>query len=74
MQVPRPERPGLAGIHRNSGIRFYHRLRCAIATAQQNRAAQFCGSVEVDENYLLAAIAKAKEAEALLEKSLCLAF
>jgi transposase len=41
----------LTGIHRNSGIRFYHKLRCAIATTQQNRAAQFCGSVEVDESY-----------------------
>ena len=41
----------LAGIHRNSGIRFYHKLRCAIALQQQNRAAQFCGSVEVDESY-----------------------
>ncbi len=41
----------LVGIHRNSAIRFFHKLRCSIATKQQNRAAQFCGKVEVDESY-----------------------
>ena len=41
----------LIGIHRNSAIRFFHKLRGAIATTQQNRAAQFCGEIEVDESY-----------------------
>ena len=41
----------LVGIHRNSAIRFFHKLRRAIATKQQNRAAQFCGKIEVDESY-----------------------
>ena len=43
----------LARVHRNSGIRFYHKLRCAIATTQHNRAAQLCGSIEVDESWAL---------------------
>jgi len=41
----------LASVHRNSAIRFFHKLRCAIATKQQKRAAQFCGEIEVDESY-----------------------
>ena len=41
----------LTNIHRNSAIRFFHKLRCAIATKQQNRAAQFAGEVELDESY-----------------------
>ena len=41
----------LAGVHRNSAIRFFHKLRCAIATKQQERAAQFAGEVELDESY-----------------------
>lgn len=41
----------LAGVHRNSAIRFFHKLRCAIALKQQERAAQFTGEVELDENY-----------------------
>ena len=41
----------LAGVHRNSAIRFFHKLRCAIASKQQKRAAQFCGEIEVDESY-----------------------
>ncbi len=41
----------LVGIHRNSAIRFFHKLRGAIAIKQQNRAAQFCGKVKVDESY-----------------------
>ncbi len=40
----------LAGIHRNSAIRLFHKLRGAIASKQQNRAVQFCGEVEVDES------------------------
>ena len=41
----------LTDIHRNSAIRFYHKLRCAIALKQHERAAQFCGEIEVDESY-----------------------
>ena len=41
----------LTYIHRNSAIRFFHKLRCAIATKQQERAAQFAGEVELDESY-----------------------
>ncbi|MCK5554801.1 MAG: IS1595 family transposase [Alphaproteobacteria bacterium] len=41
----------LVGIHRNSAIRFFHKLRGKIAIKQQNRAAQFCGEIEVDESY-----------------------
>jgi transposase len=41
----------LLGVHRNSAIRFFHKLRCAIASKQQNRAAQFCGEIEIDESY-----------------------
>ena len=41
----------LASVHRNSAIRFFHKLRCAIASKQQKRAAQFCGEIEVDESY-----------------------
>ena len=41
----------LTNIHRNSAIRFFHKLRCAIATKQQERAAQFAGEVELDESY-----------------------
>lgn len=41
----------LAGIHRNSAIRFFHKLRCAITIKQQERAAEFTGEVELDESY-----------------------
>ncbi len=41
----------LVDIDRNSAIRFFHNLRLAIAIKQHNRAAQFCGEVEVDECY-----------------------
>ena len=41
----------LAGVHRNSAIRFFHKLRCAIATKQHERAAQYTGEVELDESY-----------------------
>ena len=41
----------LTGVHRNSAIRFFHKLRGAVAHKQQNRAAQFCGEIEVDESY-----------------------
>jgi transposase len=42
----------LVGVHRNSAIRFFHKLREKIAIKQQNRSEQFCGKIELDENYL----------------------
>ena len=41
----------LAGVHRNSAIRFFHKLREKIALKQQNRIEQFCGKIELDESY-----------------------
>jgi transposase len=41
----------LTGIHRNTAIRFFHKLREKIALKQQNRIEQFCGKVELDESY-----------------------
>jgi transposase len=41
----------LVGIHRNSAIRFFHKLREKIAMKQQNRNEQFCGKIELDESY-----------------------
>jgi transposase len=41
----------IVGIHRNSAIRFYHKLRLKIAAKQQERSVQFCGDIEVDESY-----------------------
>ena len=41
----------LVGVHRNSAIRFIHKLREKIALKQQNRSEQFCGKIELDESY-----------------------
>lgn len=41
----------LAGVHRNSAIRFYHKLRTKIALKQQTRCERFCGRIELDESY-----------------------
>ena len=41
----------LSGVHRNSAIRFFHKLREKIAIKQQNRSEQFCGKIEIDESY-----------------------
>ncbi len=41
----------LAGIHRNTAVRFFHKLRKKIAIKQQSRSEQFCGQVELDESY-----------------------
>ena len=41
----------LTDIHRNSAIRFYHKLREKIAVKQQNRNEQFSGKIELDESY-----------------------
>ena len=41
----------LVGIHRNSAVRFFHKLREKIALKQQDRSEQFSGMVELDESY-----------------------
>ncbi len=39
-----------AGVHHNSAIRFFHKLRQKITCKQEERAIQFCGQIEVDES------------------------
>jgi transposase len=41
----------LSGVHRNSAIRFYHKLREKIAIKQEKEAGQFAGEIELDESY-----------------------
>jgi len=41
----------LVNVHRNSAVRFFHKLREKIALEQQNRSEQFCGKIELDESY-----------------------
>lgn len=41
----------IVGVHRNSAVRFFHKLREKIAIKQQNRLEQFCGKIELDESY-----------------------
>ena len=41
----------LVNVHRNSAIRFFHKLREKIALQQQNLIEQFCGKIELDESY-----------------------
>ena len=41
----------LTGIHRNTAVRFFHKLRVKISIKQQNRSEQFCGKLELDESY-----------------------
>ena len=41
----------LMGIHRNTVVRFFHKLRVKIALKQQHRSEQFCGKIELDESY-----------------------
>ena len=41
----------LLGIHRNTGVRFFCKLREKIALKQQNRIEHFCGKIELDESY-----------------------
>ena len=41
----------LAGVHRNTAIRFFHKLRQKIAIKQEKCIAQFHGKVELDESY-----------------------
>ena len=42
---------GLVGVHRNSAIRFFCKLREKIAIKQQQRSDRLCGNVELDESY-----------------------
>ena len=41
----------LSDIHRNTAVRFFHKLRDKIALKQQYRSEQFCGKIELDESY-----------------------
>jgi len=41
----------LVGIHRNTAVRFFHKLREKIAMKQQHRSEQLCGKIELDESY-----------------------
>ena len=41
----------LAGIHRNTAIRFFKKLREKIALNQEDQNTQFYGEVELDESY-----------------------
>jgi len=41
----------MAGVHRNSAVRFFHKVREKIALKQQQRSEQFCGKIEMDESY-----------------------
>ncbi len=41
----------LVGIHRNTAVRFFHKLRAKIAQVQHNRSEQFSGKIELDESY-----------------------
>ena len=41
----------IVGVHRNTAIRFFYKLRVEIAHHQQNRSEQFCGKIELDESY-----------------------
>ena len=41
----------LLGIHRNSAIRYFHKLRVKVAAKQQVMSEQFDGQIELDESY-----------------------
>jgi len=41
----------LVGIHRNTAIRFFHKLREKIGIKQGHRSEQFCWKIELDESY-----------------------
>ena len=38
-------------VHRNTTVRFFHKLRKAIAHKQQERATQFADEIELDKSY-----------------------
>ena len=63
----------LVGVHRNTAVRFFHKLCTAITEKQQERAAQFAGEVELDESYSVV-FKKGNEGEELLVKWQCLVF
>lgn len=70
----------IVGIHRNTAVRFFHKLREKIAIKQQNRSEQFCGKIELDEpkvseaKVILAVRVKKNVVEVRLERLLFLAF
>ena len=41
----------LTGIHRNTAVRFFYKLKEKIIIKQQNRNKQFCEKIELDESY-----------------------
>ena len=41
----------LSGIHRNTAVRFFYKLRVNITLKQHQRSEQFYGQIEVDESY-----------------------
>lgn len=41
----------LSGVHRNTAIRFFHKLRAKIAHKQNERSERFHGKIELDESY-----------------------
>ncbi len=41
----------LCNVHRNTAIRFFHKLRTEVALKQLVRSEQFCGKIELDESY-----------------------
>jgi len=41
----------LVGVHRNTAVRYFHKLRENIALKQAQRSEKFSGEVELDESY-----------------------
>jgi transposase len=56
------------GIHRNTAIRFFHKLRAKISLKQQHRSEPFCGNIELDESYF-GGVRKAKRRRAAAGKA-----
>ena len=63
----------LVGIHRNSAIRFFYKLRQQIAHKQAKRAVQFCGEMRLIK-VILAAIVRENEVGVRQEKLSYLVF
>ena len=63
----------LVGIHRNTAIRFFHKLREKVALKQQQRSEQFSGEVELDEATLVE-FGKVNVVEVPQVKLQCLAY
>ncbi len=52
MQVqPLELQASLVSIHRNTAVRFFHKIRKKIAQVQQSRSKQFSDKIELDESY-----------------------